>query len=27
MIIILTNRNEHDPIQEVHKIARLFIQP
>ena len=26
MIIILTNRNEHDPIQEVHKIARLFIQ-
>ncbi len=26
MIIVLTNRNEHDPIQEVHKIASLFIK-
>jgi CubicO group peptidase (beta-lactamase class C family) len=25
MVIVLTNRNEHDPIQEVHQIARLFI--
>lgn len=24
MVIVLTNRNEHDPIQEVHQIARLF---
>jgi CubicO group peptidase (beta-lactamase class C family) len=26
MIIILTNRNEHDPIEEVHKIATLFLK-
>lgn len=25
MIIILTNRNEHDPIEEVHKIAALYL--
>jgi hypothetical protein len=25
MVIILTNRNEHDPIEEVHKIAALII--
>jgi CubicO group peptidase (beta-lactamase class C family) len=26
MIVILTNRNEHDPIEEVHKIAALFLK-
>lgn len=26
MVIILTNRNEHDPIEEVHKIAALYLQ-
>ena len=25
MVIILTNRNEHDPIEQVHKIAALMI--
>jgi CubicO group peptidase (beta-lactamase class C family) len=25
MVIILTNRNEHDPIEEVHKIAALYL--
>jgi CubicO group peptidase (beta-lactamase class C family) len=27
MVIILTNRNEHDPIEEVHKIAALYLEP
>lgn len=27
MVIILTNRNEHDPIDEVHKIATLYLAP
>ena len=27
MIVILTNRNEHDPIEEVHKIASLYLIP
>jgi len=27
MVIILTNRNEHDPIYEVHKIASLYLAP
>jgi len=27
MVIILTNRNEHDPIEEVHKIAALYLIP
>ena len=26
MVVILTNRNEHDPIEEVHKIATLFLK-
>ncbi|MEK0423229.1 MAG: hypothetical protein RLZ95_1139 [Bacteroidota bacterium] len=26
MVIVLTNRNEHDPIEEVHKIAALFLK-
>ena len=26
MVIILTNRNEHDPIEEVHKIASLYLE-
>jgi CubicO group peptidase (beta-lactamase class C family) len=26
MVIILTNRNEHDPIEEVHKIAALYLK-
>lgn len=26
MIVVLTNRNEHDPIEEVHKIAELFLK-
>ena len=26
MIIILSNRNEHDPIEEVHKIAGLYLK-
>ncbi len=25
MVIVLTNRNEHDPIEEVHKIASLYL--
>ena len=27
MVIVLTNRNEHDPIEEVHKIASLYLLP
>jgi CubicO group peptidase (beta-lactamase class C family) len=26
MVVVLTNRNEHDPIQEVHKIAALYLK-
>lgn len=26
MVVILTNRNEHDPIEEVHKIASLYLK-
>ena len=26
MVVVLTNRNEHDPIEEVHKIATLFLK-
>lgn len=26
MVIVLTNRNEHDPIEEVHKIAALYLK-
>ena len=26
MVLMLTNRNEHDPIEEVHKIASLFLK-
>jgi hypothetical protein len=26
MIVILTNRNEHDPIEEVHKIAAFILK-
>ena len=26
MVIVLTNRNEHDPIEEVHKISSLFLK-
>jgi CubicO group peptidase (beta-lactamase class C family) len=26
MIVVLTNRNEHDPIEEVHKIASLLLK-
>ncbi len=26
MVIVLTNRNEHDPIEEVHKIATLYLK-